>query len=67
MTESNGQTTKAPIFNPKNDAEKEQQKHDMEVELILQYSPFQTQEDLLGRKRTSYIWVGGRNLSTQDF
>ena len=45
---STGETKKNPIYNEKNNIEKEKRKHAMEIELILRYSPFAKEEDLLG-------------------
>lgn len=47
ITSESGEVEKTPIFNEKNDRTKEEEKHQMEVDLILQYSPFKTLDDLL--------------------
>ena len=49
VTSETGEVEKTPIYNEKNDRTKEEEKHQMEVDLILQYSPFKSLDDLLGK------------------
>lgn len=47
IDEVTGQRKNEPIYDPSKDLEKEKMRHETEVELILQYSPFATEESLL--------------------